>query len=381
VFEGCPLEWPCIWHVAKDRLEPVAELRGLVMRAVQPAGGLVFALAEDGMLWQRAARSWRIADQAPGLLDRRVAASGSVLVRSTGGRITYEPGATDTISKVLRFQLRLDQSVRSQDIRAVAVRDSTIAVLAGDGSVFAATCAITFMIAGKPDRSIACTTPALLSGPATVLAIGVLADRSVLAVGPGKAVRLEGGQSFRQDLPSAALRDTLWGVSVAADGTATVIGRRVLLQRDPRGAWSILRRFPDATPAAGQFAVLASGDVAVGGSVLRIWPRTGNEPPLAVLREHTFGEPTVSALHALADGRLVAGFANPKASGVAGSIEVWAPPVQDGRSRRVRLPLNVAVTSLADDGYSLFVAGRGGTMAIPLSSLAAGRSADPAGSR
>jgi hypothetical protein len=143
----------------------------------------------------------------------------------------------------------------------------------------------------------------------------------------------------------------------------------------------VLRHFPDATPAAGHFAVLSGGNVAVGGRVLGVWSRTGDGPPLAVLRETTVGEPAVSALHQLADGRLVAGLGNPTSAGVTGSIEVWAPPAQDGRSERVALPLNVAVTGIADDDHSLIVSGRGGTMAVPLASLPFAPSTGRSGAR
>jgi hypothetical protein len=368
LFYECPPQWPCIWHIEDGAIEPVNDLRGRVMRGVRVMGGVAFALAEDGTLWRRVADRWRLMDQVPHMHDRQVAASTSVVVRKRGDRLSYEPGAGDTISGFFVAQLHSDDMLNGGGVRAFTVRDSVIAMVMYDGSVFRSSCAFTREAVGAGAASLACETPIRLSGPSTISAIGLLDDGEVMGVGPQRVVRWRGALPFRDDLPASALRDSLWGVSVAADGTATVVGKHSLLQRDAAGLWTVLRSFPDGAANGDHFAVLPNGQVAMASGWLRLWDRT-TETPLAVLRQAELGAGTIDALHALPDGRLVAGFGNRDAPGVGGWIEVWAAPVHEGRSQRVELPLNVDVTSLANDGTRLIVAGRGGTMAIPLRSL------------
>ena len=54
-----------------------------------------------------------------------------------------------------------------------------------------------------------------------------------------------------------------------------------------------------------------------------------------------------------------------------GWLQVWAPPIGEGRTERLELPSVMNVTDLADDGKNLYVAGhkRLSVLRIPLDSL------------
>ena len=113
---------------------------------------------------------------------------------------------------------------------------------------------------------------------------------------------------------------------------------------------------------------LPDGDFVVVERSVQVWDRTRDSIPVAILYRPGFGE-TVGALHALADGRLIAGLANSDEPLVGGRLVVWAAPARANRSQQVQLPIRVDITDLSDDGRFLHVAGRGGSMKIPLDSL------------
>jgi hypothetical protein len=144
----------------------------------------------------------------------------------------------------------------------------------------------------------------------------------------------------------------------------------MVLERDSAGRWTVLRRISAPATANGRFLVLPGGDLILVERSIQVWERQGGDSlPVAVLYRPRLGEPPIGALHALADGRLIAGLANPEDPLLGGRLLVWAAPARANRSREVRLPMTMDITDLADDGRFLHVVGRGGTIMIPLDSL------------
>jgi hypothetical protein len=141
-----------------------------------------------------------------------------------------------------------------------------------------------------------------------------------------------------------------------------------ILERDSAGGWRTLRRIRTAESPDARFLALPDGDLVVVEKSVQIWDRTQDSIPVSILYRPGIGE-VVGALHALADGRLIAGLANPDEPLAGGRLLVWAAPVRANRSQQVQLPVSVDITDLSDDGRFLHVAGRGGSMKIPLDSL------------
>ena len=117
------------------------------------------------------------------------------------------------------------------------------------------------------------------------------------------------------------------------------------------------------------FAALPDSDNVVGGRTVQVWDRSRDTLPVATVYLRGVGEPAPGVLHALPDGRLVAGLSTPAEPTLGGRLVVWAAPVRANRSQRVDLPLSLDITDLSDDGRYLYVSGRGGTVAVRLDSL------------
>jgi hypothetical protein len=222
----------------------------------------------------------------------------------------------------------------------------------------------------------------LPTAPARINAIAFLGDGRLLGIGDrGTAVTWRSGSVVSERLPEAARGDSLWGVAPSPDGGATAIGVRTVLRRDAGGRWTLVRVLPPRRTEYERFAALPELEFAVTGPAIRLWDRSADTLPVTTLFEAVVGDATPSALHVLADGRLVAGFANPGEPTLSGRLVVWASPARANRSRRLDLPLSVDITDLADDGRYLYVAGRGGSLAIRLDSLPFAATLRPAGRR
>jgi hypothetical protein len=381
---GCPPGQPCVWQVDDGRLKPVEELLGETVQAVVYMDTTAYALVDDGTLWRRVGGHWRRITRVPGLPPRRVGASPQLIVRVVGGTIRYEPGRGDSLSHYfVSPEIGVPTGVaEATPPRQLVVRDSSAALLTADGSAFISRCRMV-----RPVRSAARVSELTLRcpkwsrlppAPRLIAGVDFLADGRLVGVGArGLAVTWRNGAVETELLPEAARGDSLWGVVASVEGGATAIGTRTVVQRNARGVWTMVRRFPEGRIENHHFALLPDGDLVVAGPAIRVWDRSEDTLPVVTLYQPTLGEAQVSALHVLADGRLVAGFANPDEPTLGGRLVVWQPPARASRALPVELPLNLDITDLADDGRYLYVVGRGGALAIPLDSLPFAKLARP----
>jgi hypothetical protein len=170
-------------------------------------------------------------------------------------------------------------------------------------------------------------------------------------------------------LPPEARDEGFWGIAVSEQGLVLAISPRFVIERDSAGRWEIVRRVNAPVTPHGRFLVLSGGDLVIVERSIQVWDRQEDSLPAAVLYRPPLGEDQLGALHALADGRLVAGLANPEDPLVGGRLMVWASPARSNRAELVQLPISMDITGLADDGRFLHVVGPGGTVMIPLASL------------
>ncbi len=370
---GCPPGQPCVWQAGRDGLRPVADLVGRQVAAAVFADSVTEALADDGTLWRRVGGGWRAVTRVPGLPFRLVGASQRLVVRATGGVVRYEPGRGDTLSAFFTAPLRgfPPATDAGAPLRQLVVRDTTAVALTDDGRVLVSRCRMVRIGAGPRDSELRCLPWAPLPpAGARVEAIAVLAGGTVVGVGgAGLAVSWSGPRPTRERLPPAARGDSLWAVVATADGGALAIGTTAVVRRDARGAWAPVRPWRQPPNERGRFAALPDGDLVTAGWAVRVWDRSPDTLPVRTLYGPAPSELQVSALHVLPDGRLVAGLASPPDRILGGRLIVWADPARAGREQPVDLPLDLDVTDLADDGEYLYVAGRGGSLAIALDAL------------
>ena len=371
--EGCPPGQPCYWASSGRGLEPVAELTSRRVAATVFVDDVAYALADDGTVWRRVGGGWRAVTRVPGLPERLVGVSRSLIVRAVGGEITYEPGRGDSLSRYfVSYALGAPPGVGARmPPRRLVVSESTAALLTADGSVFVSRCRFVRTTRNRSGRVLDCPRwEGLPPSPGRVEAITLLADGRVLGVGRrGLAVTWSGSSVRREALPAPAREDSLWDVVASPGGGVLAVGTRTLVRRAPDGTWAVLRRWGDAATDARLLVALPDGDVATAGSTILVWDRSSDPMPRTVLYRTTTVGPQVTALHALPDGRLVAGLSSPPDRLLGGQLMVWDRPARAGRSRRVDLPIDLDVTDLADDGEYLYVVGRGGALEIPIDSL------------
>ncbi len=371
VDTGCPREHPCVWHVVAGELTPSSDLTGKVMLGVAIVRGSYYSVFDDGAIWHDTTGRWRPLAQLPNLPSRLVGASAHVVVLSTGTRITYQPSGSTRTRLVVSPMRGVPPSVNdSAPPRRIVVRDTTVALVTAVGTVFVATCrGTTGMQSASEDRQCGRWVP-LGASREPVNDVDILPDGAIIAVGQrGFAAVWRGGAWRSEPLPAAARDDSLWGVRVSTNGIVMAAGMGVVLARTTQGRWSVTRRHELGLERLKQFVVLPDGGVAVADGRIRMWDGQATTSEGIVLHRRIQGEGRVSALHVIADGRLVAGFANTNEPGVGGWLQVWTPPLRENRWQRVELPMNVDVADLADDGTLLYVVGRGGSMAIRLDSL------------
>ena len=375
---GCPLEQPCMWHVGEGKMEPVEDLRGKMIQAVGYLDANAYALLDDGTVWREVDRHWRVVTQVPHLPARLLGASSRVIVRLAGGAIRYEPSQTIEHTPLIVRQIdSLPLSVRAgQNPRRLLVRDSTVALLTSEGQVFVSRCRIDRVaplgrITGPPAGALLCPPWQQLPPPlGRILDIDILPNGEVIGVGPpGLVVSWTNGLATVETLPGEVRQDSLWDVAVSGRGRTIAIGSTVVLERDSTRRWSVVRRISPVNNQNARFLPLPDGDLVIVERSIQVWDRSADSLPVAILFRPGLGDASIGALHALPDGRLIAGLANPDEPLVGGWLMVWAAPARANQAQRVELPLSVDITDLADDGRYLHVVGRGGTLKIPLDSL------------
>ncbi len=379
---GCPAGQPCLWQIADRTLRPVEDLTGKLIVQVTSTDEAVYALIDDGAVWRRVDGAWRFVGKVPDLPHRLVGAAPGVVARATGATVTYEPGIPDTLSPffVTPFTDLPDGVSDATPPRRLLARDTLLGLLTAGGRAHVSRCAKVPIAVGSGGAQLRCGDWVPLEPePGPLTDIAVLSDGRLIGVGAQGLVVIFGDRGPRRErIPVEAQGDSLWGLHVSADGVVTAVGTAVVLERDTLGVWTVVRRLTGDAGIGDHFVALPNGDVVVAGSWMRVWDRSDRSTPVATLHRRVLGEANVSALVALPDGRLVAGFANPGRSGVGGWLQVWASPAREGRWVRVDVPMTVNVTDLATDGQFLHVVGRGGSMAIPLDSLPfAGEAASP----
>ena len=372
---GCPAGQPCTWRMRRGRLEPVADLLGEIVLAVGYMDTSAFALRDDGTLLRLIEGHWRPVTQVGDLASRMVGASSRMVVRTKAGDIRYEPGQGDTESRFVRILMdSIPESIRKGVLpRNLIVRDSSAALLTAEGDVFVSRCRMERVAAlrtGTPRGGLRCSPWIRHLVPrGQVRAIAFLPDGRLIAVGShGLALAWNEGSPVTERLPASAANETLWGLAISGGGRAMAITPTQILERDSAGGWKTLRRIMTFESSDARFLTLPDGDLVVVEKSMQVWDRTQDSIPVSILYRPGIGE-AVGALHALADGRLIAGLAHPDEPLVGGRLLVWAAPVRANRSQQVQLPVSVDITDLSDDGRFLHVAGRGGSMKIPLDSL------------
>lgn len=371
---GCPPRQPCTWQVSNGALVPVPELVGRLVQSIGFMKGMPFALLNDGTLWQKAENHWRPATRVPGLPLRMVGASPQIVVRLTGTSLKYEPGQGDTESPyTVRPMDSIPLSVqRGNPPGKLVVRDLRAGLLGADGSVFLSDCRVkegATTRTGPPRGELRCE-------PWRGIAAGRMRDLDLLPDGTPISVSSDGwimtlgaSTATRENLPPEVREEAFWGIATSAQGRVSAISPRFVIERDSAGRWAVIRRVHAPATPHGRFLVLPGGDLVVVEQSIQVWDRHGDSLPAIVLYRPPLGEDQLGALHALADGRLVAGLANPEDPLVGGRLMVWAAPARENRSELVQLPVSMDITDLADDGRFLHVVGRGGTVMIPLASL------------
>jgi serine/threonine protein kinase len=371
---GCPRDYPCFWRVRDDRIEVVPDFLGRIVQALVYRDSTAYALLDDGTLWRQEGEQWRIATQAPGLPTRRVGASERVIVWQTDRDLRYEPGQSDPDAPFLILPLTRPGRPHDPGLGDLVVRDSNLAVLGDDGSVLVSRCSHQTRIStgtGSSMSPLLCPDLVMIPRlPGRVDAIGILADGRVVGVGAsGFAFSWRSGTADIEVLPPAARNDRLWGLAVSDSDQVFAVGRSMVVGRDRAGTWSIVRTMLTSGAAHSWFLAMPNGDFVVSDPSLQSWDHEADSLPAAILYRPALGEAQIGAVHALKDGRLVAGLANPLDPTLGGWLLVWSAPARDNQSRRVTLPINLDITDLADDGYYLYVVGQGGSLKIPLDSL------------
>jgi tRNA A-37 threonylcarbamoyl transferase component Bud32 len=372
---GCPPRQPCTWGMRRGRLEPLADLIGKIVQAVGYMDTSAFALLDDGTLWRLIEGHWRPVTQVGELPSRNVGASPRMVVRMEAGDIRYEPGQADDESRfaVIRMDSIPESISRGVPPRDMVVRDTSAALLSAQGEVFLSHCRmdrVADVRTGTPRGALRCSPWRQLLVPAgEVRAIAFLPDGRLIGVGSrGLALTWHDRSPVPETLPPSAANETLWGLAISSDGRAMAITPTQILQRDSAGGWTTARQIRTAESPDARFLALPDGDFVVVETSMQVWDHTRDSIPVAVLYRPGFGE-AVGALHALPDGRLIAGLTHSEEPLVGGRLLVWAAPVRANRSQQVQLPLSVDITDLSDDGRFLHVAGRGGSMKISLDSL------------
>jgi tRNA A-37 threonylcarbamoyl transferase component Bud32 len=368
---GCPSQYPCVWEVKRGRIQPVSDLAGQVVITVFYLKGIPFALLDDGTIRRRAGREWLPVTQVPGLPNRRIAVSDRVIIRESGGPIRYEPGQRDTASSAIVAAL---EGMPSPDpgVRSMVARDSSIAILFSDGSVSLSRChtrRISTQNVG-PASAMGCDPlEPVRAGRDDVRALAFVDAATLVGVGQhGFAFSWHDGVPRIETLPAAARDDDFWQVVPTTEGKAVAVGQYVVIERDPSGRWTVVRRNATAAGSAQGFAALSDGDLVIADRAIQVFDRSPDSVPVARVYRQELGESRLT-LHVLRDGRLVAGVGNSDDPIVGGHLLVWAPPVRQNRWQEVRLPITVDITDIDDDGRFLYVVGRGGSLQIPLDSL------------
>ena len=167
---------------------------------------------------------------------------------------------------------------------------------------------------------------------------------------------------------------------LASNRWGTGLQGRYLYTRDSSGTWSYYSQGGDVER---RFSPIADGTIA---SVSQ-WESMDDVPSWQIDRLHRLSTLTDSTqlelseetywessfplvLLSLADGRLVIGTADHGDPSVSGWLQVWSPPFRRSAFVRVELPRSSDITSLAEDGTYLYVAGSGDfLMRVRLDSL------------
>jgi hypothetical protein len=365
---GCPPDRPCVWHVEDGDLHPVHDLAGRLVQAMVTLEDADYALLDDATLWRQIGSRWRAVTQVPHLPTRLAAASEHIVVLAAGSNMHHEPGHGDTASTFFLVSPLAERTVDSMPPRSVVVRDSTIALLAADGSVSISECPVSHETLGDIRRCRPWVT--LPPAPSAIRAISFLEDGQLLQVGASGLVRTwKRGSLAHEVVPTEVMGDSLWHVVRSSNRGALAVGTRMVIQRDSVGRWMVVRRFSDRLQGVSHFARLTNGDLVVADLGIFVWDLSVDSLPVAAIRIPQVSNARIGAIHALPDGRLVAGFALPDEPTLGGWLEVWAAPARDGSSERLDLPQAIDITDLADDGLYLYVVGQGGALSIPLDSL------------
>jgi len=367
---GCPPQQPCLWHVVRGVPHPEASVLGQHVLTTLLLGQARYVVTWDGSLWRGAAEGWRAVTRVPGLTAQLVAAGPRIVLRWKDGRLIYEPGPADSISEPFIFPLDVPPGVTQTTPPVdLQVHDSAAALLTADGTVYEFHCGMVLDPDRAPNPMLRCGSwERLPLAPGHPVAMVYLRDGRLLGVGgKGLIVAWENMEIGVEHLPQTGAEDSLWAVAADTDGGATAIGWHGVWDRDALGNWTLARR-SGSRLVGNRFATVA-GAFVVAWESIRLWDRSADTIPVATLFSRSEEGPTLRGLHALPDGRLVAGFAYPGEPALRGYLLVWQQPLRADNSQRVDLPLNVDVTDMADDGEALHVVGRGGALEIAVDSL------------
>jgi hypothetical protein len=332
-----------------------------------------FAVSSDGVIWRRVGQSWRSVDQVPDLPDRRIAASPQLVVSFAGHRVTYQPGssASSMVFSIAPVPGAGERVFDGSAPRRLVTVDSVMAMLTLAGHVYRSSCATTAASATSRARLRCGNWVPLTATPEPVSDVALFPSGDVVGVGArGLVWNWHAGSAVREVVPVEVRDDSLLSAFVDREGVGWAMSSDHLIRRDSGAVWRLARRLARGTAIGDRFVVMPNGEVIVLGEWTRVWSPGLDSMPAATLHRPALGEPQVGAAHALADGRLVVGFAVPEEPRVGGWLQVWDTPVSANRSRRIDLPMTIDVTDLADDGRNLYIVGRGGTTAIALDSLA-----------
>lgn len=348
-----------VFHSDSGRLRREPELERSPMIAMTSFRGAVHALLSSGLVLRLRDGRWRIVTEVPHSVVRDIAIS-SVM----GPVAVLDHGVVSVGGLTIASAERLRPPVGT--FRRVVVRDSSLWMLTDSSQVFALTCRsarefINYLaaLAGRapgpeliPLAAWECQTRALDRSTIPLLDIAATADGRLLAVGPGGVAVWSAGKLSPMPMPIEATRDTFERVATSADGGVAVIGHHVVLTWSvPRREW-VARRRDAGGPTrdltfmtGGVLAVAGGGDIALyrGDSLL-------GRAPGALMPQ--------ARLHALSDGRLIAGYAHPGDPATSGWLDVFVPPGYN-HAERVTLPAIADIYGLADDGRYLYVVGSG----------------------
>jgi tRNA A-37 threonylcarbamoyl transferase component Bud32 len=370
---GCPNGQPCTWHVAGGRLVPVQELVGKLVQSMGFQRGIPLALVNDGTVWRKTGGRWRVVTRVPGLPFRMIGASARMVVRLTGDRLRYEPGQGDVVSP---YRVRLMDSIPISVLQGrpparLLVRELRTALLTAEGEVFLSDCREegTATGTGPPRNALSCD-PFRRIPADRMRDLALLSDGTPIGISrEGRILILNSSGATADNLPSPLSAEAFWGITVTDQGRTFAIGSHYVIERDSAGRWQETRRVSAPRTPHSQFLALPGGDLVLVERSIQVWDPKGDSLPAAVLYRPPLGADQLGAIHALPDGRLVAGLANPEDPLVSGRLLVWAAPARSNKSELVQLPVSMDITDLADDGRFLHVVGRGGTVMIPLTSL------------